>query len=346
MGVQHTQAMESFIEKFDPHKWDRVFGHLIGQTPSWGIPPEVFARWWAERESERLRLNNEARKLETERRCKAAEWKRQLAARVRRERAHQPYGGRVYRRGDQSLAVLQHGEDRYEYLGSKIGCYKWLLVKCRELGLTERGPEPPQYIPQESIDFIIANRGKGTRFIADATGLTERRVRRVLRENGEIYTWQHYDRQRKREIAAMAFKHDYADMTIPQLQVKYDLSRNMILSMAQKLQPQKSEAYKARRMAMLRERMRTKVQPKNVNAGARRKQLWEDERTRARLGLKRRTRFKVEGRPKPTVKAMFYLVKEYDYARTEDIWTLRRCGPHLPKNEKRFERKYDIKFID
>lgn len=67
----------TYEEKFNSKVWDRVFGHPIGKTPSWGIPPEVFARWWAERESERLRLNNEARKLETKHRIQAAEWKRQ-----------------------------------------------------------------------------------------------------------------------------------------------------------------------------------------------------------------------------------------------------------------------------
>lgn len=257
-----------------------------------------------------------------------------------------PYGGRVYRRGDQHLAVLTHNGERYEYLGTLIGCYKFLLVKCREPGLTERQPEPPQYLPQETIDYIIANRDKGTRSIAQQTGLTARRVRRVLQENGEIYSWQHYDRQRKREIAAMAFKHDYADMTIPQLQVKYDLSRNMIVETARELQLEKSEAYKARRQAVRCENMRTKVQPKNINASVKRKQLWEDERQRARLGLKRLTRFRVEGRPRPTVKTMWRLVKDYDYARTDDIWTLRRCGPHLPKNEEQYELKYEIKFID
>jgi len=41
--------MESFLEKFDPHKWDRVFGHPIGQEPKGGIEPAVFRRWYEDR---------------------------------------------------------------------------------------------------------------------------------------------------------------------------------------------------------------------------------------------------------------------------------------------------------
>ena len=340
--------MTEFRQMFNPLRWDRVFGHPIGQTPSWGIPPEVFVSWWEEREAERARLNNESRKRETERRRQATVWKRRETARIRSERAHRiPYGGWVRKSGEQFMAVVKSADgERHEFRGSQLECPKWLLYKCRELGLTERGPEPPQYTPQEVIDFVLAHRGLRTRYIATKAGIDDRLVRKILQCDGEMYAWQHYDRQRKREIAAMAFKHDYADMTIPQLQIKYGLSRNMICSASKELNAAKSESYKARRLATLRETMRTLVQPANINAGARRRQLWNDERAREQLGLKRLTRFKVNGRPVRVVKTMCRLVATYDYVRTEDVWTLRRCGPHLPKNEKRYERIYNIQFID
>lgn len=340
--------MTAYQQMFNPTRWDRVFGHPIGQTPSWGIPPEVFASWWEEREEERVRLNNESRKRETERRRKATEWKRRETARIRAERANRiPYGGWVRKRGGQFMAVVKSADgERHEFRGSQLECHKWLLFKCRELGLTERGPEPPQYTPQEVIDFVLAHRGLRTRFIATKAGISDRKVRLILQCDGEMYAWQHYDRQRKREIAAVAFERDYADMTIPQLRLKYGLSHNMVCDMAKVFKVEKSAAYKAQRETTLRETMRTKVQPMNVDCGRKRKQLWEDERTRERLGLPRLTRFNVNGRPVPVVKAMCRLVATYDYARTEDVWTLRRCGPHLPKNEMRYTRKYNIQFID
>lgn len=147
MGVQHTQAMESFFEKFDPHKWDRVFGHPIGQTPSWGIPPEVFARWFNDYELRHATGCENAGRSYEEELAEAERKKEEERLRSVRERLAPKFTEPATRNEQafvdahiRAIGEFFVGSFRHEYKSYKTHSpnrakvVDWLLRKGREVG--------------------------------------------------------------------------------------------------------------------------------------------------------------------------------------------------------------------
>lgn len=333
----------TYEQKFNSKVWDRVFGHPIGEEPRGGIEPQVFANWYAMKEAEKERAKQQKRAAEAEERERKKAYRQAQAAQIRMAKADKiPYGGMVCRADDGHMAVVESGGMRYEHRDTLVECYKWLLNECRKLGLTEQLPLPPMCLPKEVIGYVLSCKGQQVRLIARNAGIGERKVREILQKNGDIYGFRHYDYQRKREITAMALKTDYADMTVPQLQTKYDISKDMICKMAKELGVQKSETYKERVKVVRYSNLINKAVP---NANKNRKRLWDDERRRVSLGLPQQTKFRLSKIPRPTSKAIHRLCRMCGYTKTSDPLTLKRpngkrCSEHL------FTEKYNLKFID
>ena len=139
--------MESFLEKFSPKNWDRVFGHPLGQMPGGGIEPAVFRNWYKDVESRKEMteakqaisyekvLAEAERQKEAERRKAVKEQLKQdfAAPRSMTEELFVKTHIRVI--GQFFVGAFNHKSKRYKsYSPNKDKMVDWLLRKGKEVG--------------------------------------------------------------------------------------------------------------------------------------------------------------------------------------------------------------------